>query len=141
MCNSKARLFELRKKMLRKTENFRMNFMIHQNKIIKTKVSKAITLITMPPKAQQPKPVPVEPVNNDVNSDDEEEVVTVATKKDWSKFEMTGLYVDCLGTQETVEIEGRQADLYSISAVNCVGKKFIIQAWGTYSFAFAEYMK
>jgi len=65
----------------------------------------------------------------------------VEDRRDWSPFESSGIFIKELGTQEVIEIEGRQADLFSTTGYNCTGRKFLLQAWGTYSWTFGDYMK
>ena len=65
----------------------------------------------------------------------------VEERKDWSPYENSGIFIKDIGTQEVVEIEGRQADLFSTTGYNVVGRKIIVQAWGTYSWTFGDYMK
>lgn len=95
----------------------------------------------MPPKQAVTKP-PASVDNTSVNADEaDDEVVLTSGVKDWTAYENSGIMIEALGVQEIVEIDGRQADLFSVIGYNCQGKKFVIQAWGTYSWTFAEYMK
>ncbi len=62
-------------------------------------------------------------------------------RRDWSPYENNGIFIKEIGLQEVVEIEGRQADLFSITGYNSFRRKFILQAWGSYSWTFADYIK
>jgi hypothetical protein len=83
----------------------------------------------MPPKASKP-------LASLESQQDDSDTIT----EEWI-YENTAIFIDENTVQEVVDIEGRQADLCSVSGYNCSGKKIILQAWGAYSFPFGDYMK